>query len=327
LTYEDLIVAIANEVPKLSGSGLKLLLRLIASGIELGSCEVVVSKYWLAERTGLSREGVTLAARQIAHLVGTESSHGVNTKFVLPAEWFTPQRSLFPVDTRLESRLQSPGNLAAGSQLSRRQPANNPGDSRQETWPQSPNNLATLAKKPGGFANFPGDSRQEIGLEVTQTQSLTDAPDLIRSDQRFVNAPTVSEQISQITSAIHINPGQEQQAEELCWHLREFMRKYGARGIPPSGPASSTLSRCLAIAPLETLIKSLATMADRKLGRPREWIWFVLLFAQNLRGIEKELMLDAIKQFNKRKPPQAQTAIQFKDGLLQQSTAGVRTMH
>lgn len=326
MTYEDLIVAIANEVPKLSGSALKLLLRLIASGIELGSCELAYSKYWLAERTGLSREGVTLAARQIAHLVGAESSHGVNTKFVLPAEWFTPQRSLFPVDTRLESRLQSPGNLAASSQLSRRPLANNPGDSRQETWPQSPNNQATLARKPGGFANKPGDSRQEIGLQPTQNQSLMGAPDQIRSDQRSVVVLTVSEQISQITAAIHINPGQEQQAEELAWHLREFMRTYGARGIPPSGPASSTLSRCLAIAPLDTLIASLKTMADRKLGRPREWIWFVLLFAQNLRGIEKELMLDAIKQFNKRKPPQAQSSIQFKSELLQQTAAGARTM-
>jgi hypothetical protein len=105
-----------------------------------------------------------------------------------------------------------------------------------------------------------------------------------------------------------------------------FMRMYGARGVPPAGPHTSTLSRCLAIAPLKTLLSQLPRMAEKKRGHPREWIWFLLLFAQDILGIEKEPLLDSIKAFNKRKPPAAQTADQFKQQLLNTATAGSQRM-
>jgi len=326
LTYDELIVAIDDAAPKLSEASLRLLLRLVSLAIQTGSSEIRASHEWLAVQLGMSEEGIARGKRGLAGIVCVEGGHRVTTNYVLPADWFAPQRSLFAVSTGQLPRPVWPTNQARSGQPTRPALPNEPGQITQPTRPAWPTNQASYPTNQASLPHEPGQSGQPTRPVLVKNQQLTDAADQIRSDQRFTSGDELCATINQITHSIHIQPGQEQDAEVLRDHMREFMRAYGARGIPPAGPHTSTLSRCLAIAPLETLLSKLPGMAEKKRGHPREWIWFLLLFAQDILGIEKEPLLDSIKAFNKRKPPAAQTADHFKQELLNTATAGSRRM-
>lgn len=65
-------------------------------------------------------------------------------------------------------------------------------------------------------------------------------------------------------------------------------------------------------------------MESEKLGRPKKWVWFLLLFAQDLCGIGKDAMLQALTKQSERKPPRTAPDPIFTQQLLDQTAAGLR---
>lgn len=132
--------------------------------------------------------------------------------------------------------------------------------------------------------------------------------------------------ISQIVARTTITVDLRREADILSQHLRAFYDRHGAQGPVPTGPSDSTLARMLALAPLETLLKRLEEMETEKLGHPRKWVWFLVLFAQDIRGISADTTLTALKSHAERKPPRSAADPLFSQQLTNQTAAGARAM-
>lgn len=138
MTYEELIVAIDDAAPKLTEASLRVLLRLVSLGIQTGSCEVQLSHRDLAEQLSMSREGVARGLRGLAGIVTIDGGNKMLSTFVLPPEWFAPQRSLFPVPRTVENTSIWPTNQARSGLRTRPGLANEPGQNwptNQASWP------------------------------------------------------------------------------------------------------------------------------------------------------------------------------------------------
>lgn len=326
MTYEDLLVAIANEIPKLSGNGLKLLIRLIACAIESGTGRVTVSKYWLADKTQMSREGITIATREIAPIVPTEPARGVSTTFILPEDWFTPQRSLFAIDSRVQNRLQSPNFQATGSQETRRLVAQKPGDASQETWRQSPTNLASVAQKPGDVARKPGDASQETWRLNTQNQRLTGSGDSIESIEAVTGNQKCIRIVDVIARVDRVEKHQQQDAEILREQLVEYRLRFHQNELASKAPDDKIVARCLAIAPIEKLCETLNQMAaDNIQPRPKN-AWFVTLLLNKIHDVPPEITKARFQLHFQKKPASSEGDGQYSADLLQQVSAAARTM-
>jgi hypothetical protein len=326
LTYEELILAIANDAPKLSEAALRVLLGLVATGIESGVSEVVLSKQRLADRAGLSREGAARGTRELHEIVTAESTNGVHTVYTMPADWFTPQRSLFAVAGSVENRLHPP-TIQAGSRLVPRQvPANEPGGSRQRSRQEPPGSQAAAANEPGRSTNEPGSSYQLSRQVETQNQQLTDDP-LDRSNRVLSSVEGLSIPIGSIERVNHLPSEFYGDAEELKRWLRGFFAKHHTSHTAPTGPDEIILAKCLAIAPLPNLVGVLQDL-NRKGTRPGDtWAWFVTVFCQRIHRTKNVAEVKAPEGFQvAKKTPSSEGRREFAADLLQEVAAGVRTL-
>lgn len=326
MTYEDLLVAIANEAPNLSKCAIGVLLRLVATAIETGSPDLRLSHNWLSERTGLSREGVARGTRELAHIIGVGVSNGVSTSYSLPAEWFAPQRSLFAVDSRLGERFNLPNPQAGSGQLSRQVPANVPGSTGQISRQERPTFQAPPANGFGIPANTPGRSGQDSRQVSTQNQQLSDAS-LDRSNRVLPALEPLHGLRDSIESVTQLPVAFREDAETLKRWLRDFYETHHPSHRPPEGPDESIQAKCLAIAPLRRLAGILATR-DKKGTRPGEsWAWFVTVFANSVHGTKVLADVPAPPEFRKTlKPPSTESGTLFPNSLLKQAAASVHTM-
>ena len=138
LTYEELFVFVANKAKSLPGCGLQLLVHLIGCAIEDGTNEVNISARNLATEVGISRDAVKVASRSLAHLIEISGSPGISSKFVMPADWFSPQRSLFAASSPVQNL--PPMAWKPGHQWTRNQAING-----LETRPRWTENQAIMA--------------------------------------------------------------------------------------------------------------------------------------------------------------------------------------
>jgi hypothetical protein len=326
LTYEDLIVALANELPSMSGSAMRLLIRLIACCIENGTNEISVSKYWLAQRTGLSRAGVTLAARELERLIDIKMAAGVNTRFTLPEDWFTPQRSMFAIHSRVENQPHSPTFQASSSLETRLPLANFPGRTSQLSRRDQPGNQAALANSVDELARKPGYSSQETRLDSTQNEQLTPNP-LDRSNRVLSSVEPLLHLRDSIEGANFIPTAFADNAETLKRWLRSYFVKHHPSHNAPEGPDDVILAKCLAVAPLARLAQTLTTLDDKATTPRDSWAWFVTVFCQRIHKTKLWSQVKAPEGFQQtKKPASSEGGAQFSADLLQEVTAGVRTM-
>lgn len=326
MTGDELLCLIADAQHVLPNSGIRLLLELAALCIRGRTCEITFSQRDFALRLGLSRDNVRLAVRELQHHFRIDTSTSNTTTFTLPVEWFSSQLGLFSVGRGLETRPLLPGNQASTM-------PGNQATSGLETRPWWPKNQATLAEKPGhtGLETRPsGLNSRPLGLEtrpqVTQNEQLTEDPgDLIRSDQRFYSRGDSVSLINQIMAHTRLKPEQNDEASLLRDHLKAFMRAHGERAVPPAGPHESMLARCLALASLKDILEKLAALAKKPPGRPREWIWFLIIFGQDFHEIPAEVTVDAVKRFQHKKSP-AREQMAFSNDLVKQTAVGVRKL-
>jgi hypothetical protein len=326
LSYEELIVAIADAAPKLPESSLRLLLHLVALGLKERSCELHVSHRTLATDLGMSREGIAMAARGLAGIVQIDYSHGVTSVFILPRDWFAPQLSLFSRSATLRG---SPGGNVEMIQsgLPTRPPvANLPGHrwpTNQATWPTDqatwPTDQATsgLPTRPRGQPTRP---------PVTQNQQLTNFA-AIRSDPEALSSTEAFVILLDRIARVHrLEEGQRKEASELSDLLYPFMVRHSVPEQPLKPPPEKVVARCLAIADIETLKRTLEEVEENLRKPIRKYAWFVTIFLQQIHQIPPELVLERFQISFQKRPPRPYPDRDFKQELLRDTVAGVRNM-
>ena len=326
LTYEELIVAIDDAAPRLSEASLRLLLRLVSLAIQTGSSEVRASHEWLAGQLGMSEEGIARGKRGLAGIIKAEGGNRVTTTYVMPADWFTPQRSLFAVPSGQIPRPDWPTNQARSGLPTRPALANEPGQSGQPTRPVWPTNQASWPTNQASLANEPGQSGLPTRPALTQNQPLSGSPpDQIRSDQIGSLEPSVV-LINQIAQIDNLKEEQVEDARTLASRLVGYAAAYGHGRIREQKPSERILARCLAIAPVDTLIKTLSLMAGKSVSCGEKYAWFVTVFLNRIHGIESKLVVQVFENVLQKKKAGRHTDPLYTEQLLQQTAAGVRTM-
>lgn len=326
MTYEELLVAIDDAAPTLPGCAIRLLLRLISICIKTGTNEVRISAHQLAKDLGMTRDAVRVASRALSPMIGFSAPERMTSTYTLPADWFSPQRSLFAVSGSVEK----PGNWTSNSSRSGRETRPDlddfPGQSGRVTRPGWATFSSRLGEKPGQLGDLPGQSGRETRPGTTQNQQLTDreTPRSIDQDSLLPNSSV--NMIDRIVCADRVENAQWREAEELAGWLTEYMHQLGPRDGDRSKPDDVILAQCLAIAPLGDLAIPLRRWRAEKRGCGSTYAWFVASLANQIHRIKSQDLRAALRARHRRKQPEKQAAPHFPSQLLNQTMPQLRRM-
>lgn len=326
LTYEDWIVAVAAEAPKLSGSALKLLLHLASVSIQAGTTQVRISDRDLETRLDICRPALTDAKRALAHLIGIESRAGVPSTFNLPAGWFPGQRPLFSPQVANFPSQQWPGKLATTGQQTLPPLAKFSSQSGQENWPGGQETLPPVANKTGQVANKTSQSGQETLPPATGNEQLAGAGD---DRSRSIDLSTTTDKyvkIDLILDCVEIPSSLRSDAELLGNNLWVYAQQRGTGAIAERQPSDELVAKCLAIAGVDSLLIALAEAAEYKNSRPASYWWFVAVFLQKIHGIPSSMLRERLDQRRMRKPARRAELLPFPDQLVQQAAGQVKSL-
>jgi hypothetical protein len=326
LSYEELIVAIADAAPRLPGGGLRVLLHLVALGIKERSCEISISQRKLAEQLGMSKENVAVGLRALTGIVTIARHNTEVTTFVLPPEWFAPQLSLFARDAHLRG---SPGGnvekrvtvLNPRTVLSQ-----NPG----QYWPGNQDSWPRIQDSCPGNQDSSVLGNRTVVLESrtarTQNQQLTNFA-AIRSDPEAQSSTEAFVILLDRIARVHrLEEGQRKEASELSDLLYPFMVRHSVPEQPLKPPPEKVVARCLAIADIATLKRTLEEVEENLRKPIRKYAWFVTIFLQQIHQIPPELVLERFQISFQKRPPRPYPDRDFKQELLRDTVAGVRNM-
>jgi hypothetical protein len=318
LTYEDLILVLDEASPKLNGSALKLLLRIVALAIREGSPVVKVTQRSLAHDLLTARDMIQQATKAIAWLVPSESLDRKFTVYTIPEHWLPTERRLMFSTGGLETR-----PVLAWKTVHRAstfpQVALKPGHAMQEnqatsgleTRPDWPGNQATLAGKPG-----------QTGLETrppeTQNEQLADGSlNQIRSESDCSSYLYIS-QIHQISAIERLREDQKEVAALLAKDLMRYAQVHPPNGSHERHPPQLVLARCLALAPYETLLETLQNLHESGVRAGNKFSWFVTVFANRIHGFDATEVANALKRGKEEKKAEHAAAPLFADELTKQ---------
>jgi hypothetical protein len=307
-------------------SGLRLLLHLVAQGIQQRSCQITMSQRYLAEQLGMSRDNVALACSELKHVLKIDTETTTSTIFVLPDDWFEPQLSLFAMPGGRNSRPLQPENQATAGLETRPLVAEKPG----HWWPKN------QANRPENQANWPGN-QATTGLEnrpsglntrpaITHNQQLTDSP-LIDRSNRFL--PSVDSSVPHRVSIEQVNrlPAElREHAEKLQRWLRDYFNTHHPSHAAPPGPDEIILAKCLSVAPLANLAAVLKALDQRKTHPGETWAWFVTVFCQRIHRKKPHELQPSAGFYEARKQPASETDQLFEAELLSQVNGAARRM-
>jgi hypothetical protein len=93
---------------------------------------------------------------------------------------------------------------------------------------------------------------------------------------------------------------------ELASALRSYLREYGSTDHDRQPPDQEILAKCLAIAPLSSLLSKLRELRQHDVRGANNYAWFVTTFAHRLKGIPKNVLAAAQRQhaIERRRRPQ-----------------------
>lgn len=326
MTYEDLIVAIDAEAPKLSCVALKLLLRLVSLSIQRGSPEVRASHNWLGEQLGLARESVARASRDLAHIITIQGSIGQVTTFTLPSNWFAQQRSLFAGSEPLK-RIHNLPNFQAGSgQDSRQVPANIPGSHLPGKPTALPGFQAPPAQYLGSAANNPGTPCLKSRQPAEQNQQLTGGA-LIESNRiQILCTGDLVMHIDRCLHTVEIPEDKVADAALLSEQLYQYKCALGPLRELSAYPDSVVLPRIFAIADIEVLHDRLRKLRANGVHCGKQDMWFFTVLMQKIYGASPKLTASRYDCMNTRKPPMTENLPAFGPELVRQVGAGIRRL-
>jgi hypothetical protein len=306
MTYEELIVAVTKHSTELPQTGLKLLLHLITTGITEGTNEIQTSTRTLAKNLKCSKDKVGEAVQSLRDILQATVNPGIGHTFHLPPEWFQESRGIFTPLARVEKLADCPGNQDT-TVLETRTP-----DVRNETITvletRTPD--ASLSWKPGHSRRMNSEYQDTSVLEtrtpLTQNQQLADVADVDRSIGSIEIQYNSYESIEHIACAKTLTTDQRSDAIELSSWLRSYLREFGPPDQDQRAPDQQILARCLAVAPLGSLLSELKKMQQRCVRAGSQYAWFVTVFAQRLKGIPSNVLMAAYRDraIQQRRRPQ-----------------------
>lgn len=289
MSYEELIVAIAESAPQLKEAALRLLLDLVSLAIQHGTHELTVSSRDLATRTGLSREGVMRGARALAALIAVDVQHGRDLRFTLPAPWFATQRTLFPPDDSGPRIHSWPTNQATTGQRSWPLLANQPG----QNWPTNqaslPTNLASTGQptRPIGQPtrpDWPTNQASSDGVPIRNAGARVD-----RSiDIDFADADLIG-RVDRAVEAVHIEPDQQEAAALLRSSLQAYRDAFPGHPGLSDRADDIVVAHILAIADVEELCRVLRTLYDHAKAPGSSDMWFFFVLMEKIHGVKPAL--------------------------------------
>lgn len=322
MTSEELILLLDNLQPTLPKCANQVLLRLVAKCIASGTNEVDISAAELARDLGISRDAVKVACRALSGMITTRGGNGVGTVWILPADWFVVQRSLFAIPSSVENRLNLPGNQAAVAWKPGNQPDDKPGRTGLETRQGC---LVTRQRWTSFQAGTPLETRQA----ETENQQVTpfDLPGnqaiLDRSSRVLSSVATSVSLRDSIEGVNHLPEELGEHAAELKRSLREYFVRHHPSHTVQDGPDEIILAKCLAISPLRGIVSVLESL-HRKNTRPGDtWAWFVTVFCSRIHRTRDLATVRAHPAFHQpKKNPSSERGGGFSADLLQEIAAG-----
>jgi hypothetical protein len=324
MSYDELHLAIAAAAPQFKEAALRLLLELVALSIEQGTNELVVSSRTLASRTGLSREGVMRATRDLSAVMAADVNQGKELRFTLPAEWFSPQRSLFVAGNVRPQLIHWPTIQASTGQPSRPVLANEPG----QHWPTIQANWPTIQASTGQPSRPIGQpSRPVLANHPGQFGADTYRNARARIDRSIDQDSTPSGLVVLIDRAlrtVEILPAQQQDADILRDALCEYRTAFDVDSLYPGGPDQVAIARILAIAPIEELCGVLRKLLTARVPPGKQDMWFFTVLMQKIHGAPPKLVADRYDGMKRKKPPMNETLQNFGPELLSATAAGMK---
>ena len=326
MTYEELLQKLDDLQTTLPKCANAVLLRLVAKSIALGSNEIEISARDLATELNLSRDAIRVAAHALRGILTVHGSERVSTRWVLSADWFSPQRSLFTASTFVENRSYWPGNQARGGRETRPEVDEKPGQcwtsnqaSGRVTRPRWTDYQASLDEKPGqsGLITRPA---------LTQNQQLTGGGAHDRSIDTSPKGSIEEEVIDRVVHATKLPEHLVDASSVLSEHLRGYAQELGPPHLAAATPDETILARCFAIAPLGELISLLRQMHRKGTRTGDGYAWFVAVFANRIHRIRSQDLRIALQRHSARKPPGRTRDRDFGPSLVNQATAGLSRM-
>ena len=324
MTSEELILLLDNLQPTLPKCANQVLLRLVAKCIASGTNEVDISAAELARDLGISRDAVKVAGRALSGMITTRGGNGVGTVWILPADWFVVQRSLFAIPSSVENRLNLPGNQAGPAWKPGSQPEEKPGRTCLET-----RQGCLVTRQP--WTSYQAGGSLVTRQVDTENQQVTpfDLPGnqaILDRSSRDLSSVATSVSLRDSIEGVNQLPAElGEQAAELKRWLRGFFGKHHPSHTIPEGPDEIILAKSLAIAPLASLVGILQNM-NRKNTRPGDtWAWFVTVFCSRIHRTRDLSTVRAHPAFHQpKKNPSSERGSGFSADLLQETAAASR---
>lgn len=321
MSSEELILLLDQLQTSLPKCANQVLLRLVAKCIAGGTNQVDISAADLNRELRMGKDAVKVAKRALAGVVDTSGGNGTSTKWILPAEWFVVQRSLFAINSPVENWDNRPGNKDAAAWKPGRSPSQLPGSSGLET------RTPALETRPL-WTSYQAATSLETRPVVLENQAdstktgLETRPSSIDRDRVLSSVDRSISLRDSIDGVNHLPPELRPEAEELKAWLRGFFGKHHPSHTVPPGPDEIILAKCLAIGPLGNIVKVLQDL-NRKNTRPgNTWAWFVTVFCQRLRRTRNPAEVEAQAGFHvPKKPASNEGGADFRSGLLQEVAA------
>lgn len=289
MTSEELILIVANESRNLTECALKVLLQLVVKSIETASTEVAVSKYWLSERTGLTRESVTRGTRDLKDLVKVTIQHGVTTTFSLPSHWSCTRQPFLVPFPHVENAANQLKFLASTSQDFKPVLASNPG------WSNGEKEATSQDFKPALARNLSQLSDNQPGFEASCHEESTTYDEQKANGHIDRSRGTVSkrEVVVQVIDRVLATCGKDLQDEQAALRARDQLHSYMQRHGPPEGdknpPDETIVAQVLAIAPEDTIYWTLHNFSRAGTACGRSYAWFVTTLLQRLHRADSKL--------------------------------------
>jgi hypothetical protein len=326
LTSEELIVLLDSLQTRLPKCANQVLLRLVAKCIVNGTNEVTDSAAQIARELGMSEDSVKVARRALAGIVSGTYQNGIATPWVLPAEWFVVQRSLFAVSSPVENWPNRPGNQDGSPWKPGREAPQKPGRTALETRVPA---LETRAQ----WTSFQGGTSLETRAVVQENQPDTENTGLetrplsIDRDRGLSSFEGVLHLRDSIEGVNRLPDELRPHAEKLKRWLRDYFLDIRAGDTVPDGPDEIILAKCLAIAELPRLGHLLKKIHGKRTKCGDTWAWWVTVFCQRVKGTKDTTAVPAHPAFHQpKKPASHESGGQFPADLLQQVSAAARTM-
>lgn len=326
MTYEQIIIAIQNAAPQLSDASLRLLLQLIALSIEYQSPVLQASHRSLAQRAGLSKEGVAIAIRGLPQTIRVVKSPTGVTTFILPDDWIPAQRSLtggVGGDVRTRGNpVDVPPTRAANQDSASRKP----GQKVSHKPGQGGGNQDSL---PGQY----GANTVDNCLKFPTSQDGSDSSPIRNAHARVDRSieqgsadPGHSSRIDRAVRTVKILPHQQQAAAIFRSRVQEYRDAFPNAPRASWQPDETVTARCLAIAHVEELCSSLCELASEGVPPGYNDMWFFFTLLNKIHGIDRALIAERISAQRSKAPSNNPTPSLWTDELVDTASAAMRRM-